>query len=470
MGTKPNFVFFFADDQRFDTIAALGNEEISTPNLDELVRRGTTFTHAHIPGGTVNAVCMPSRAMLHTGRSLFHIEEHGKEIPEHHTLLGEHFRKNGYCTFGTGKWHNGTSSYARSFTDGDEIFFGVVGKTGIGMWDHWNVPSNRFDPTGEYKQTENWINNPFANSEPYKVIADHVHLGKHSSELFCDAAIKWLQGYSNAERFLMYVSFMAPHDPRSMPERFLSMYDPDRIRLPDNFAEEHCFEYGMRQCRDEVLAPYPRTPETVRKHLAEYYGMITHLDEEMGRVITELKRTGNYENTIFVFAGDNGLAIGQHGLFGKQNTYEHSVRVPLIMAGPGIPQDVRRDDYVYLFDIFPTLCELAAIPVPSSVDGQSLVAAMAGKPENRRKSLYFAFSHLIRSVKDERYKLIEYRSKEGAQTQLFDLAADPGETRNLYGKEGSESVTESLRGELLRYKEDWHDADHPTGKMFWDRF
>lgn len=124
--------FFFTDDQRFDTINALGNKKIITPNIDNIVKTGVTFTHAHIPGGTSGAICMPSRAMIHSGKNLFDLHDSGSSIPADHSLLGETLRNNGYRTFGTGKWHNGTDAYARSFTDGDEIFFG-------GMNDHWNV-------------------------------------------------------------------------------------------------------------------------------------------------------------------------------------------------------------------------------------------------------------------------------------------------------------------------------------------
>ena len=141
---KPNIVFFFTDDQRFDTIAALGNREIKTPNMDRLVRRGTAFTQAHIPCGTSGAVCMPSRAMLHTGRTLFHLQDEGQEIPPEHITMGETLQRAGYAAFGTGKWHNGTASYARSFSHGGEIFFG-------GMYDHWNVPAHSFDPAGKYE-------------------------------------------------------------------------------------------------------------------------------------------------------------------------------------------------------------------------------------------------------------------------------------------------------------------------------
>lgn len=127
-----------------DTIQALGNDEIHTPNLDALVNSGTTFTRAHIPGGMCGAVCMPSRAMLHTGRTLFHLDREGQDIPLDHITLGECFRDAGYDTFGTGKWHNGRTSFARSFSSGDEIFFG-------GMEDHWNVPAYHFDATGKYE-------------------------------------------------------------------------------------------------------------------------------------------------------------------------------------------------------------------------------------------------------------------------------------------------------------------------------
>ena len=141
--SKPNIVLFFADDQRFDTIHALGNDEVITPNLDRLVERGTAYTHASIMGGTSGAICMPSRAMLMTGRTLFHLDRQGQDVPADHTMMGEAFQEAGYTTFGTGKWHNGRSAYARSFSNGDRVFFG-------GMSDHFQVPLNPFDPTGEY--------------------------------------------------------------------------------------------------------------------------------------------------------------------------------------------------------------------------------------------------------------------------------------------------------------------------------
>lgn len=462
MSKRPNILFFFTDDQRFDTIHALGNNEIITPNMDRLVENGAAFTHAHIPCGTSGAVCMPSRAMLHTGRTLFHLQNEGQEIPNEHITLGETLKKAGYRTFGTGKWHNGTNSYSRSFTDGAEIFFG-------GMWDHWNVPTCKYDPTGKYDNVINFTPNCFYNNQPWKIHCDKFSTGTHSTELISNAAIDFMQDYNSEEPFFMYVSYLAPHDPRTMPQRFKDMYDPDRIKLPDNFMEEHPFDYGVSDIRDEVLAPYPRTPEVVKKHIAEYYAMITHVDYEIGRVMEALEKTGKADNTIIVFAGDNGLAVGQHGLMGKQSHYEHSIRVPLIFSGPGIPKGLKADNYAYLLDIYPTLCDLVKVNIPDSVEGKSLLPIMNNPELKLRETLYFAYTELIRSVKDNHYKLIEYAGKANC-TQLFDIENDPFETDNLYGRDGYESIIKRLSDELVKFRDQWDDTLHPMGREFWSNY
>lgn len=171
---KPNVLFLFTDDQRFDTVGALGNSAIQTPTLDRLAARGTVFTHAHIPCGTSGAVCMPSRAMLHSGRTLFHIEGAGQSIPDEHTTLGEAFRAQGYTTFGSGKWHNGPRAYHRSFSRGDEIFFG-------GMADHWNVPAFHYDPSGAYDAVRPWIEQWQTDNTVAYRRCDHINAGTHSS-------------------------------------------------------------------------------------------------------------------------------------------------------------------------------------------------------------------------------------------------------------------------------------------------
>ena len=461
---KKNVLFILTDDQRYNTIGAWGNPDIQTPTMDWLVREGTSFRQAHIPGGTSGAVCMPSRAMVHTGRTLFHLQNEGQQIPPEHACLGEVFRKAGYETFGTGKWHNGPAAYARSFSCGDNIFFG-------GMWDHWNVPTCCYDPTGQYDNEINFVMNFYGNNQPCKIHCDRFQPGKHSSELLSDTAIRYLEQrgqQSSDQPFFLYLSYLAPHDPRTIPEKYKKMYDPDTLTLPANFRETHPFLYGVETIRDEVLAAYPRQEAEVRRHLAEYYGMITHLDHEIGRVIDKLKEIGELENTLIVFTGDNGLALGCHGLMGKQNLYDHSVRIPLVLRGPGIPAGESRDQFVYLLDLFPTLCELNGLEIPDSVEGISFAPILADPSAETRDSLYFAYNELIRSVKDKRYKLIEYRTTVH-KTQLFDLQEDPDELHDLSDLPEYEETLHRLRNLLFAYRDTW-ETEHPYSQAFWSNF
>ncbi|MBI4977121.1 MAG: sulfatase-like hydrolase/transferase [Spirochaetes bacterium] len=457
---KPNILFFFTDDQRYNTIHALGNNTVKTPHLDELVGRGTAFTHAHIPGGTCGAICMPSRAMLHSGRTLFHIQKEGQDIPREHTTMGEAFRAAGYNTFATGKWHNGKDAFARSFSSGDDIFFG-------GMNDHWNVPLFAYDTTGAYNGSLPQVRDWEHSNEVVMRSGDHVHAGQHSTDIFTDAAVRYLSSYNDAKPFFMYVPLMSPHDPRTMPARFREQYAVGDIPLPGNFLPEYRFDAGSLKIRDEKLADYPRKPGDVQRHLLEYYAMISHLDDGFGRIIDTLKRTGRYDSTIIVFAGDNGLAVGCHGLMGKQSLYEHSIRVPLIFAGPGIPENERREAYVYLSDIFPTLCEAAGIDIPRSVEGVSLSHVLADAQAQHHKVLYHAYADTMRGVKNKQYKLIEYAAEGRIHTELFDFIADPDEMTDLAADAAHAETVRSLRREMLILRDRLDDKAHPTGKAFW---
>jgi arylsulfatase A-like enzyme len=457
---KPNVVFLFTDDQRFDTIAALGNDQIITPNLDRLVERGTAFTQAHIPSGTSGAVCMPSRAMLHSGRTLFHLSGAGQTIPSEHTTIGEAFQAAGYRTFGAGKWHNGPESFARSFTDGGDVMFG-------GMADHWNVPMCHFSPDGTYPDETPAVNDPFSSNNLVSRRVDHISFGKHSTDIVTEDTVTFIQNYASDQPFLTYTAFLAPHDPRTMPEKYLRMYDPEKLDLPPNFLPEHPFRFGMDRIRDELLAPFPRTPEDTRRQLAEYYAMITHLDDALGRIVGALEERDLLENTIIVFAGDNGLALGQHGLFGKQSHYEHSVRVPLLFAGPGIPKGERREQYAYLLDIFPTLCELTDVAVPDSVEGQSLKAIIEGSNAPVRESLYFGLTDLLRGYKDTQHKLVLSSFEGRNRIQLFDIKADPWEMNDLAGDSSEQERIAAMYKKLCQFRDEWDDRDSEFGSAFW---
>ena len=404
---KPNIIFLLADDQRAGTINTLGNAEIITPNLDKLVNEGTLFQNAYLIGAMNGAVCAPSRAMLMTGRSLFNIDPTGNTIDTGHTTLPKTMANAGYHTFHVGKWHNGRAAFSNSFENGSRIFFG-------GMHRQYNVPTYEFNKEGDY--AENKLNPPSP---------------KHSSELYADAGVSFIQNYSSKNPFFLYIAFQAPHDPREMPEAYLEMYDTANISLPPNFKTEHPFDNGELDIRDEWLAGYPRTPEEVKANIAAYYAMITHLDAQIGRILDALDKKGLAENTIIVYSADNGLAVGQHGLMGKQNLYEHSVKVPLLFKGKGIPPGEQRTGFAYLYDIYPTFCEMAGIDIPTTVEGKSLQPIIENEEEIVRESMFFAYKNFQRAARKDNWKLIKYNVDDQVSTQLFDLANDPYETTNL---------------------------------------
>jgi arylsulfatase A-like enzyme len=397
---RPNVLFLFADDMRADTIAAHGNRHIHTPHLDSLVERGFSFRRNYVFGGNSGAVCVPSRAMLMSGKTWFRIDaptlKGEKLLPE---LLGE----NGYVTFATGKWHNGQESWLRAFQRGKDVFFG-------GMSDHTKVPVR--DRAEGGKLTEQRLGEKF------------------SSELFADAAIDFLKQHRGEKPFFAYVAFTAPHDPRQPPEKYRQHYYNNPPPLPVNWLPQLPFDNGMMDGgRDENLGAWPRTESMLRDQLAEYYGLITHMDEQIGRIIKALKETGQFENTIIVFAADNGLALGSHGLLGKQSVFEHSMRTPLIIAGPGIVKARSSDQFTYLHDLFPTLCDLTKVPIPAQLDGHSLRPLLEGGNAPPRDSIFLPFVDLQRAVRDERWKLIAYPKIQ--YLQLFDLQSDPHERTNL---------------------------------------
>ncbi|MBK5292463.1 MAG: sulfatase-like hydrolase/transferase [Acidobacteriia bacterium] len=409
---KPNFVFLLTDDQRFNTLHALGNPEVQTPNMDRLVRRGVAFTHSCIMGGTVGAICMPSRAMLMTGQTLFQVHDNliapnaaPASAQRPNNTFPELLRKAGYDTFGTGKWHNGPALYARSFSQGGSIFFG-------GMSDHDKVPLHEFDPAGKYSKEKARIRPGF------------------SSELFSNSAIRFLKERKKDNPFLAYVAYTSPHDPRMAPERF-ALYSPDKVKLPANFLPGHPFDNGDLRLRDEMLAPFPRTPEVIRRHIAAYYAMISEVDFQIGRVLDTLDQTGQADNTYIIFAADNGLAVGQHGLMGKQNLYDHSIRVPLVISGPGIAKGRTSDSLCYLMDVGPTILDLAGISAPSHVSGRSLRPVLRNQNAKVRDEVIFAYRHFQRGIRTDRWKLIEYNVDGKKTKQLFDLKKDPAERNDI---------------------------------------
>lgn len=455
---KPNIIFILADDMRASTLELLGKETVLTPNLNKLAQDGLTFTNAHIMGGTSGAVSMPSRAMLMTGRYLHTLEKQGAVIPESDQTIGETLAKGGYETFHIGKWHSDYKSFNRCFQDGKDIFFG-------GMADHWNVPLYNYNKDAQYGKKRPVVKEPGKNNLVEYLGGEYLYSGKHSVDIFTDAAIHFVEEKKEAANpFFLYLAYMSPHDPRSMPEAYLQQYTADSLLLPANFMPQHPFDNGQLIIRDEQLAATPRIPEEVKEQIKSYYAMISHLDDNIGRLIDKLKKEGQYENTLIIFAADNGLAVGQHGLMGKQNVYEHSVGVPLVIKQAGVKSGKQTDQLCYLIDIFPTLCDITEQPVPQSVHGVSLLPVLnENKPV--RNYLYYSYINCQRAISDGTWKLIEYHVKGKRTTQLFNLKKDPMECNNLYADKKQAATVKRLRAQMLKEKEQTED-----NSSFWDSF
>ena len=405
-----NVVVLFADDQRADTIAALGNPLIQTPNLDRLVREGLSFRRAYMQGGMHGATCVPSRAMLLSGKSLFRIDE--KLLRDETWPVA--FAKAGYATFMSGKWHNGPASIPKVFQRARGV-----------------LPTGMTDP----------MKAKLSDLQDGKLTPPQLS-PKHACEVFADEAIAFLQEKHEGP-FLCYVPFDAPHDPHIVPPDFAIRYDAEKIPLPPNFLPQHPFDNGEMTVRDECLLPWPRPPEQVRQMLADYYRYISFLDAQVGRVLDALAASPYAKNTIVVYAADSGVSRGSHGLIGKQNVYEESVRVPLIVKGPGIAAGQVTDAMCYLFDVFPTLGKLCGVAAPPASEGLDLSAVLADPKQSAREHLFFAYRRFQRAVREGQWKLIRYPLVD--RTQLYDLAADPAEITNLAEKpEQQERVTKLL--------------------------
>jgi choline-sulfatase len=414
---RPNILVLFTDDQAFDTIRSLGSLDIDTPHLDRLVARGTTFTHAYNMGSFSPAVCVASRTMLMTGRSLWDTERVYARTDEERAagrLWPQLMRAAGYRAYFTGKWH--------VQTDAAQVF-DVVRHVRPGM--PRDVPEGYNRPLAG--QPDPW-------SPSDRRFGGFWTGGKHWTEVTADDAVDYLrEAGSRPEPFFMYVAFNAPHDPRQSPQAYVDRYPAARVPVPRNFLPEYPHKEAIgagKTLRDEKLAPFPRTEESVRVQRGEYYAIVSHLDTHVGRVLAALEASGKAADTWIFLSSDHGLAVGQHGLFGKQNLYDHSVRVPFVVVGPGVAAGRRLAVPIYLQDMMPTALALAGVERPVHVYFRSLLpllrdaAAPAPYPE-----IYGAYLRLQRSVVHEGWKLIQYPA--GGVTRLYDVGRDPEERADL---------------------------------------
>ena len=439
-GKTPNILLLVTDDQRPDTIRALGNSIIQTPNLDSIVRDGMTFTRAIAP----YPLCVPSRAEIITGCDSFrnHVGVSGTRMNPGLVRWGDCMRDAGYHAWYVGKWMNDGRPINRGYEQSDGLFVGGGGQWWKPQVDHHGRPVTGY---------RGWI---FQDDQGNKFPEKGVGLTPHIDREFADAAIRFIHRKPN-KPFFLHVNFTAPHDPLLMPPGYEDKYDPAEIPIPPNLLPKHPFDHGNFEGRDEQLLPWPRTPQDVCEDLAVYYAVIAHMDEQVGRILAALEMTGQASDTIVIFTSDHGLAMGSHGLRGKQNMYEHTVGVPLLFRGPGIPQGKRTSAQCYLRDLYPTVCEMVGIDIPETVQGRSLAPVLRGDKQSVHECVFGYFRDTQRMIRTDRWKLVHY--PQVGKYQLFDLAHDADELTNLADDAAHSEWLVQLRNKLGAWQKEVGD-------------
>jgi arylsulfatase A-like enzyme len=441
---KPNILFIFADDQTFLGVNALGNNEVISPNIDKLAQSGVTFTHTYNMGGWNGAVCVASRAMLNTGRFLWKAkaaeDNEYQKMQASQKFWSQMMQNAGYDTYMTGKWHVQQNA---------ESIFQIAMDVRPGMPktvpEAYNRPQSPKDTT--------WL--PW-----HTKYGGFWEGGKHWSEVIADNTIQFLDSAKNSSNpFFMYVAFNAPHDPRQSPKKFVEMYPLENIGVPDSYMDLYPWKDSIGcgpGLRDEMLAPFPRTTYSVKVHRQEYYAIITHMDEQIGKIIAHLKETGLDKNTYILFSADHGLAVGNHGLIGKQNMYDHSMRVPCILVGPDIPANEKRGMQVYLQDLMATSLDLAGIEKPEYVDFNSLLPLIQNSEgKSPYSEIYGAYINLQRMVRTDDFKLIVY--PKARKIRLFNMQEDPEEITDLADNPEFDFVKKDLAQRLIKQQQMMND-------------
>ena len=415
------------------------------------------FTHAYNMGSWSGAVCVASRHMLNTGAFVWHAQEISNQIgtagrppkkgakpstwpdfQDQGLMWSQLMAAAGYDTYFTGKWH------VRA--DANKIFGTAKNVRG-----------------GMPKQTPEGYNRPIDGQpdpwSPYDTkFGGFWEGGRHWSEVVGDDAETFLATAKQKEDpFFMYIAFNAPHDPRQAPKEFVDLYPLDRIKMPESFLPEYPYKDQIdcsAKLRDEKLAPFPRTENAVKVNRQEYYAIITHMDVQIGRILDALEASGKADNTWIFFSADHGLAVGHHGLMGKQNLFEHSVKVPLIVKAPGVEAKSVSPAPVYLQDVMPTSLELAGAEIPDHVQFQSLLPVLKGEPGGY-PAIYGGYLKSQRSVIADGHKLVLYPNVP--KVLLFDLEKDPREMSDLSEEASQADRIKTLAGKLKQLQAETGD-------------
>jgi len=441
-GDRPNILWLCTDQQRFDTIRALGNSKINTPHLDQLCADGVAFTNAFCQ----SPVCTPSRASFLTGRypRTTRCRQNGQQIPADEILLPKRFADAGYRCGLAGKLHLASCSDGKieaRIDDGYHDFW----------WSHHPQPdwgnANTYTAwlTEQGQRWEDLYEQPPSGSGFWK---NGIPAEFHQTTWCAEMAVKFIHENARQSWFFSFNSF-APHHPFDPPAEYRERYDPDDMPLPKRRESELDSKPSFQQLDAEWAHNSPgefhagaMTDQDRREVTAAYYAMCEHIDHEVGRILSALDETGQRNNTLVIFMSDHGEMLGDHGIYFKgPHFYDEALRVPLILRWPGkFAADHRVDGLTELIDLAPTLLEAAGIePPPDRLQGRSLFPHLTAEadPSHHRDAVfceyYNAWAHgdaYATMIRTETEKLVRYHGTD--QGEYYDLAEDPDEFENRY--------------------------------------
>lgn len=465
-----NVLLLMTDQHRRDTLGCYGNRVCQTPNLDELAATGTRFDQAYTP----TAICTPARATLLTG-----------VLPFRHTLLANYERNVGYReelddTFPPftdalraagyrcghiGKWHVGKQNGPAEFGFEGEHYPG------------WGNPVQHPDYRAylaerglpEYSLRSE-VRGTFPNKEPGNLLAGVVDQPVEATfeHYLADRMIEKLQDFANGfhtqdEPFFLGCHWFGPHLPYCLPQEYYDLYDPADVELPASMAETFADKPRVHRHYSAHWTFDSFSPDDWRKLIAVYWGYVTLIDHEIGRVLAALDELGLTDSTACLFTADHGEFTGSHRLHDKGPAmYDDIYQVPMLARIPeesGAPTAQVRDEFVTLGDLTPTFLDIAGVDTPESYDGESLVPLLRGEKSHQRSEVVAEFHghhfpYPQRMIRTEQYKLVV---NPPDKNELYDLDADPDEMHNRYGHPELATVRQELLHRLYTILRDRGD-------------
>jgi len=447
---RPNVVLLYTDQQRWDTIRAGGNPHIHTPNLDQLAEEGVLFENAfcNCP------VCMPSRQSMLSGQypSSVGCCCNGVEMPEDIPTLHTVLKPYGYHTANVGKLHfKNHSNRDHREPHPSYGFDHLVLSDEPGCYDDAYIKwVEAHDPaevencrcsTPPAWEGEPVVKHPRNTHQPY-VFEGPEHLS-HTA-FVADETIEYIRQRKDRGPFFVIAGFYAPHTPLNPPRRFLDTYDPSTLPLP-----------AMNEGEDN----YGLSDDQWREVKAYYYALISHIDDQIGRILSALEETGLREDTIVVFTSDHGEHLGDHGTIQKGPPgLDSCAHVPLILSYPGnVPSKQKKAELIELVDIAPTLLDLCGVQAPPHFQGRSFRPLLQGGEYEERTSAFIEYRDPFTvSWKTVRTHEFKYCVSGSGEELLFDLRDDPDELTNVVGQSVSQPALHAMREELVRR---WFDVE-----------